>query len=113
MSADRPFIMSSNEIFEFERQILAALRASPATPSAAAPKQVAKAEKLAEDIFESRKLAGIEPARAGCGTLNAGMTEAIIGGPLLTIAEDAIRLGRFLELFFGLRDYSDCGPDDT
>ena len=74
---------------EVVAQILAALwSVAPAGP-ASRSEQVAKAEELAQDIAEIGELIRIEPAASG--PLHRLMPEAVVGGSLLRIAQDAMR----------------------
>src|SRR6185436_511684 len=73
--------------FEVVAKISAALRAG-ATVAAAEP----------EDVAEAAELRRIEPLRA---VADAGVTEAIVAGALVAVAEHRVSLGRFLELLFG------------
>ena len=80
-------------------QILAALRTvAPPSPRLSA-KQVAEAEELAQDVAEIGELIGIESA---AGSLHCLMPKAVVGGPLLRIAEDTVSLSRFLEALLGV-----------
>src|SRR5262249_22537852 len=78
-------------------QILSALRSIP--PSATTPtEEVTKAKNSAQDIAKIGKSTRIKPAV----TLYALMAEAVVGGPLLRIAQYAISLRRLFKAFFGL-----------
>ena len=86
--------------FEVVAQIGAALRTAAA---ARAAKQVAEAEDVAEaaeDVFEAGEDGGIESAAGR--RCYARVAEAIVGGALVGIGEDGVRLGAFLEALFGL-----------
>ena len=87
--------------FEIVADVFAALRAGALAAAApAASEQVAEAEEIAEDVAEIGEGFGIEAAGppAPC---TPGMAEAIVGGALLRIAQDAIGLARLLEFLFG------------
>src|SRR6185503_2390410 len=86
-------------IFEIDLQVVTQVFAplrSVAPPSAASAKQVAQAEKLAEDVAEVGELIRIDAA----GALHGLVPESIVGGALLRIAEHAVSLGRLLESLF-------------
>src|SRR5205085_2234520 len=84
---------------EIVADILAALRAiAPALASAA--EQIPEPEKVAQNVRKIGERIGIETA-AGCRAQPL-MTEAIIGGTLLRIAQHAVRLGGLFEGFFGV-----------
>ncbi len=84
-------------------QILATLRpvasSARATPSRAA-KQVPKPEQIAQNIAEIGERGWIEALRSHA--LQPLMAIAVIGGAFLRIAQDAVRLGGFLESLFGI-----------
>src|ERR1019366_2067017 len=86
--------------FQIVAHILAALRAGAfAPPAAGIAEEVAEAEEIAQDIAEIGKGFGIVTGGTA-GALHARMAEAIVGGALLRIAQDAIGLAGFLEFLF-------------
>jgi hypothetical protein len=74
-------------------------------PAAAAPaEEIAEPEHVAEDVGEVAELVEhgrIEPCASTCGGANALMTEAIVQTPFFGVAQDGVRLGRFLETILG------------
>ena len=46
---------------------------------------------------KSEKASGLNPPGAGAAALQAGVAEAVVGGPFLPVAEHAIGFGGFLE----------------
>src|SRR5262249_12659074 len=85
---------------EVVAQIRAPLRPA-ATPAAA--EDVAEAEQvaeIAEDVLEAGERVRIEAARADAA--DARMPEAVVQRSLLGIRDDRVRLGRLLEVLFGL-----------
>src|SRR5438552_1950807 len=95
---------SGRRLFERDFEVVAQIGAALRTAAAArAAKQVAEAEDVAEaaeDVFEAGEDAGIESAAGR--RRHARVAEAIVGGALVGIGEDGVRLGAFLEALFGL-----------
>ncbi len=96
---------ATHGVFEIDLQvvadIVAALRARAAllTSAAGASEDVAESENVTEDVGqvgEARRR--IETVAGRCG--HAFMAEAIVGGALLGVAQDAVSLGGFLEFLF-------------
>src|SRR5579871_517485 len=85
--------------FQVVADVLAALRASaPAAASSGPAEEVAEAEEITQNIAEIGESLGVESRLSGA--LQPGVTKAVVGGPLLRIAEHTVRLGSFLELLF-------------
>ena len=85
--------------FQIVAHVFAALRARP--PASARAKKVAETEEIAQDVAEIGELAGIETSARRA--LQTGVAVAVIGRPLLRVAQDAVRLGGFLEAVLGAR----------
>lgn len=89
---------------EIVADVLAALRAIAPAAAATAAEEIAEtsAEEVAENVAEIGESVGVEAA--GCAlALQAGVAKAVIGGPFLRVAEDAVCLGGFLKLIFRRR----------
>src|SRR5438046_558857 len=82
---------------EIVADILAALRPIAAPLASTAAEKIAEAEEVAQDIGKIGEGVGIETTAPGAGRTQALMTETIIGGALLRIAQDAVSLGGLLE----------------
>ena len=67
---------------------------------AAAAEHVAESEYVAQDVGQVGEAGGGIESIAGRGG-HALMAEAVVGGALLRIAQDAIGFGGFLEFLFG------------
>ena len=83
--------------FEIVANILATLHTRAA--AAAAAESVAETENVAQDIPEIRENGFVKSGRS-TRSVDRLMTIAVVRRPLLRITQDAIRLGRFLELLF-------------
>ena len=76
---------------------------SPTTPPPTAPaKQIANAEKLAEDVPEILKDSRIKP-RPARRTANSSMTKAVIQRALLAVRKNRVSLSQLFELLFSVR----------
>ena len=95
---------AAHGVFEIDLQVvanvIAALRARAALLGpAAAAEHVAESEHVAQDVGQIGEASGgIESVAGRAG--HALMAEAIVGGALLGIAQNAIGLGGFLEFLF-------------
>ena len=97
-----PNMASSKLSLQIETHVFAALRAGAfASTASRVAEQIAETEEIAEDIAEIRESFRVVAGRAS-GALHAGVAEAIVSGAFLRIAQDAIRLARFLEFFLGV-----------
>ena len=84
---------------EVVAQIRAALRAAAAALSAEHLADAEDVAEAAEDVFEAGEDARIESAGAG-RALDARVAVPIVGGALVTVRENRVRLGALLEAFF-------------
>ena len=88
---------SSKADFEIVAHVFAALRAVAALARSA--EHVGESEHVAENIAEIGEARAVETLRRRA--LHALMSEAIVGGAFLRIAQDAVCFVGFLELVFG------------
>ena len=107
---------AEHRVFEADLQVVAdvfaALRARAPAPPPPPAEQVAEAEEIAQDVAEIGERFGVEAAGRR-RALHARVAEAVVGGALLRIAQDAVRFAGFLEFLFGRRDRPDCGRDGS
>jgi hypothetical protein len=82
--------------FERDLEVVAQIGAARRTGATAA---AAEAEEVAEDVREVAERFGIEATTAGAR--DAGHAEPVVPRAFLGVAEHGIRLGGFLEFFFG------------
>ena len=85
---------AEDRFFEVQVQLVLQILATPPTSAPAPPRTEEVAEEVAEDV---REVARVEASVAG----QAGMPELVVGAALLGVAQDAVGLGRFLELVLG------------
>ncbi len=84
---------------EIVAEIFAALRARAPPAAASTAEQIAESEEVPENVAEIGECRGIEAAAlAGAG--EALMTVAVVHGPLLRIAQNAVGFRGFLKFFF-------------
>ena len=72
----------------------------------AAAEQVANPEQVAQpaqDVLEVREDGGVEPRAAARGPTDPSVAETIVQAALIPVGQHGVRLGGFLELFFGSR----------
>jgi hypothetical protein len=90
-------LFAENRLFKFQGDILAQVRAAlSACAAATAAEEIAKAEKVAENLAEIVEDGGIDPARSA----NSGVTEAVVGGALVGIRQDGVGFAALFELLF-------------
>jgi hypothetical protein len=90
-------------LVERDFEVVAKIGASLRPPTAAATKQIAKAEHIpeaSEDVAEIGKDSGIESLSAGRSG-HSRVPVAVVGGTLLPISEHGVRLGGLFEFLFG------------
>ena len=85
---------------EIVADVFAALGAGAAP--AAASEQIAETEEIAQNIAEIGEGVGVE-LRATGGALQAGVAKAVVGRPLLRIAQHAVGFRGLLEALLGVR----------
>ncbi len=94
---------AGHRLLQRQLQVVAQIGAAVhprATAAAAAAEDVA--EHIAEDVAEAGAAETARAARAGA-LIHAGMSELIVGRPLLRIGQDLVGLLGLLELRFGIR----------
>jgi len=106
VAADFNVLLHAKEsFFKFQVEVFAEVgatlgaRASPAT----AAEEVAEAEELPEEVAEILEDGGIESGRTSSAAAHSSVPEAVIQRSLLTIGENCVRFGEFLELLFRVR----------
>ena len=85
-------------LLELDLEVVAKVGAALRAGAAAAAAEAENVAEAAEDVFEAGELRRIESLRAA----DAGVAEAIVARALVAVAEDGVRLGRFLECVLGL-----------
>jgi hypothetical protein len=92
-------------LFETQLDIVPKIRSALRTPAASPgpAEEVSKTEDVSQDVAEVGEHIRVEAIEAAASSADAGMTITIILGPLLSVAEYGVSLGRFLELFFRFR----------
>jgi hypothetical protein len=80
--------------FEIVANVFAAVHARAATAPALS-EDIAETEEVAEDIAEVRENGFVEARSAG--PVHALMTEPVVSGALLRIAQNGVRFGRLFE----------------
>ena len=98
------FLRTESGFFESQFEIVTKVRSTltPFASTTATAKEIAESEDVAENVAEIGKDVGVESTETA-GAANSGMTEAVIAGALLGVAEDSIGFSSFLELLFGFR----------
>jgi hypothetical protein len=90
---------TESSLTERDLQVVAEIGAAFRTAASASSKDVAKPEKLPEDVAEISERSGIEAAES---PLQPAVAETVVTRPFLGVAQDAVSLRSFFEAFLGV-----------